>query len=132
MKHRVESGRMARGIGRRWWMILLLTLSVGGAGYAAASMMKPVYRATGSILVGRPFTAANPSKEYIEASQQLAQAYADIATRQPVLEGVVADLDLPVSWTELRDAVNIEVPADNPGLIVVEAEAGSAKRPRRP
>jgi capsular polysaccharide biosynthesis protein len=125
MKHRVDSGRVAWGFGRRWWMIMLLTLLVAGAGYAAASMMKPVYRATESILVGRPFSAANPNKEYIEASQQLAQAYADIATRQPVLEGVVDDLGLRVNWTELRDHVNIEVPADNPGLIVVEAEAGS-------
>jgi capsular polysaccharide biosynthesis protein len=125
MKQRVDSGRVARGFGRRWWMILLLTLLVAGAGYAAASRMKPVYSATGSILVGRPFSAANPNKEYIEASQQLAQAYADIATRQPVLEGVVDDLGLPVTWTELRDRVNIEVPADNPGLIVVAAEAGS-------
>jgi capsular polysaccharide biosynthesis protein len=125
MKHRVEAGRITWGLGRRWWVVLLLTLLAAGAGYAAASMMKPVYRATGSILVGRPFTAANPNKEYIEASQQLAQAYADIATRQLVLEGVVDDLGLPLTWTELRDQVSIEVPADNPQLIEVAAEASS-------
>jgi polysaccharide biosynthesis transport protein len=125
MKDRVYADRVAGGALRRWWMILLLALLVAGAGFFAASNLKPVYRAPGSILVGRPFDAANPDKEYIESSQQLAQAYADVATRQPVLEGVVDDLGLAVTWMELRDQVSIEVPADNPQLIEVAVEAGS-------
>ena len=84
-----------------------------------------LFSAPGSILVGRPFNAANPDKEYIESSQQLAQAYADIATRQPVLEGVVDDLGLSVTWMELRDQVSVEIPADNPQLIEVAVEASS-------
>jgi capsular polysaccharide biosynthesis protein len=125
MKDRVNAERVAGGALRRWWMILLLTLMMAGAGFFAASNLKPVYRAPGSILVGRPFDAANPDKEYIESSQHLAQAYADIATRQPVLEGVVDDLGLSVTWMELRDQVSVEIPADNPQLIEVAVEASS-------
>jgi capsular polysaccharide biosynthesis protein len=124
MNDRVDLGRVVRG-GRRLSLILLLTLLGAGAGYTVAATMEPVYRATGSILVGRPFQAANPNKEYIEASQQIAQAYADIATRQPVLEGVIDDLGSPITWTQLRDRVSVEVPADNPQLILVAVDASS-------
>jgi capsular polysaccharide biosynthesis protein len=125
MDQRVDSRRVLGGLGRRWWLILLLTLLGAGAGYAAAATMEPAYQATGSILVGRPFEAANPDKDYIEASQQLAQAYADVASRQPVLEGVVDDLSLSTTWTDLRDRMSADVPEDNPQLIVVTVEASS-------
>jgi capsular polysaccharide biosynthesis protein len=127
MKHRVDAGRVTWGFLGRWWLILLLTLASAGAGYAAASKMSPVYRAQGSVLVGQPFGAANPGKEYIEASQQLAQAYADIATRQPVLEGVIDDLGLPLTWNDLRNQISIEIPPDNLQLIEVAVEAGNPK-----
>lgn len=125
MNQRVDSVRVLGGVGRRWWLILLLMLVGAGAGYAVAAVTEPAYQATGSLLVGRPFEAANLDKDHIEVSQQLAQAYADVARRRPVLEDVVDELGLNTTWTELRDRTSADVPEVNPQLIVITVEAGS-------
>lgn len=120
----VVHGRMPAVL-RRWYLLLLLTVGGGVIAYTTSSVVPPVYQATTSILVGQPLQAADLGKEDIETSQQLALTYADVVRRQPVLDSVVNELDLYLTWQDLRDRVRAELPPDNPQLIVLTVEAAS-------
>jgi non-specific protein-tyrosine kinase len=88
--------------------------------------MQPTYQATTSVLVGQSLQAPDLSKQDLEASQQLAQTYADLVRRQPVLSGAADVLGLNTSWQTLRDQVRVDLAPDNGTLIVVTVEAGSS------
>jgi capsular polysaccharide biosynthesis protein len=122
---RVETSRVMWGVARRWWLLLVLALLGAAAGYGASLIMKPVYSATTTLIVGRPFEASQVSTEEIEASQQLAYTYADVIRRQPVLDGVVRSLNLDTSWQELSNRVAVSQPPLNSQAIVVTTEADS-------
>ncbi len=112
---------------RKWWLILIFTLLGAGVGYARSVLTEPVYQATSTLLVGRPLTDADVSQDTIDTSQRLAATYADLAGRQPVLDGAVQQLGLDISWQELRSRVRASVPRQDSPLIVIDVEAPTAE-----
>lgn len=119
MTERRNSGR-----GRAWWLLVPVLLLVGaGAAYAASITADPVYRATTSILVGQPLTAPTLSNETIETGQLLAATYADLVSRQPVLDPVARELGLDEPWQELAERVRTRVAGERSPLVIIEVEA---------
>jgi capsular polysaccharide biosynthesis protein len=124
----VELGMLGRGIQRLWWLVAALGLFGGVVGITVSALVTPVYQARTSILVGETLHAARVDSRALKASESVAHTYADIIRRRPVMEAVVDTLRLPTSWQRLAERVRVELPANDPQLIVVTVRAGSARQ----
>jgi capsular exopolysaccharide synthesis family protein len=78
-----------------WWLILASTLVASAASYYAVSRMPKIYQAGTTVIVGQSLQQANPNDSDLWISQQLAQTYQDLASRQPILQGAADALGLP-------------------------------------
>jgi non-specific protein-tyrosine kinase len=109
----------------RWWWLLVIGIVLAvSAGYWISQKQTPVYEATTTIMVGGFIQTPQISRDDIYARDALTQAYAEMALRQPVLDGVVKALDLNVSWRQLKDNVFVNVVESTP-MIEITAEANS-------
>ncbi len=120
----VELKRVVSSVLRRWWLVLILTITAAGIGYAYSQRIKPVYQATASVIVGQSIEATNLDSRDILTSERLALSYADISRRQPVLNGTVEALGLPYRWQTLRKRVSVGLVPDTQ-LLEISVEADS-------
>lgn len=115
-------------IARRWWWLLVLgAVIAGGAGYIVSSLIPPVYQSTTTLIVGRLAQSANPSLTEINTVQRLAQSYAQLVTREPVLQATINALQLDMAWTDLREMVTAR-PVIDTQLIEISVKAGSPEQ----
>lgn len=93
---------------RRWWWLLLLgTLLAGGTGYFISQYTPPVYEVKTTLVVGRITQSTNPSLSEVNTVLRLAQSYAQLATREPVLQATIDILGLKdIAWTDLRENIS--------------------------
>jgi non-specific protein-tyrosine kinase len=120
----VELQRIFNLVLRRLWLLVVLTAAAGWAGYEISRRQMPAYEATATVLVGQITQSSNLSREDVQMSALFAQTYADLAIRQPVLQGVVEMLGLKESWQDLRKRVQV-APIGDTQLIEIRAEAES-------
>jgi capsular polysaccharide biosynthesis protein len=125
MNERVETRTVARAMLHRWWLVVGLTVLAAAVAYGVSLAIPPVYEGTTSVMVGGAIQASHVTLDQIETSQQLTMTYADLVSRQPVLEGVVESLDLHTTWQELETRVRAELIPGNTELIEISARAGS-------
>ena len=125
MNEWVSVGRIIRAVKAHLVLVVVITLLFATAGYALSRQMSPVYEASASLIVGGAPGAEDLSNDDLQAAEDLALTYADVVTRQPVLEGVVTTLGSQESWTSLAERVSATVPPENPRLVVVRVQAGS-------
>ncbi len=115
---------------RRWWWLLLLAAVVAaGVSYYASSQQARVYQATTAVIVGQSIQATELNTQDILTSERLAQTYANIAQRQPVLQAVVDRLGLGDDWEELKERVTVR-PVRDTQLLEVTVEASSPEEAR--
>jgi capsular polysaccharide biosynthesis protein/predicted TIM-barrel fold metal-dependent hydrolase len=124
----VELGVLGRGIQRRWRLVAGLGLLGGVVGITVSLLLTPVYQARTSLLVGETLHATQVDTRALKASQSIAHAYADIIPRRPVMEAVVDTLRLPTSWQQLARRIRVDLPANDPQLIVVTVQATSTEQ----
>ena len=110
---------------RWWWLATLLVLAAAVASYLVSWMLPPIYQATTVVMVGQSIQAADLSNQDIVTSESLARTYADIAQRQPVLQGVIDVLDLDGTWRDLQERVQVR-PVRDTQLLEITAESKSA------
>lgn len=114
----------------RWlWLLALVTVVSAATGYAVSQRQPSVYEATTTVMVGEFIQATELSRTDLLTSEVLAQTYADMALRQPVLQAVVDTLDLPYSWRILRKQIQVDL-VEGTQLLEVKAEAGSTEQAR--
>ena len=104
----MEFSRYFRGILRWWWLIILSTGIAGAVSYIVTSQQPVLYATSTTIMVGQVFNEANPTTNDIATSERLAESYAQIARRQPILQATVESLGLPRSWQALRAQVWVQ------------------------
>jgi succinoglycan biosynthesis transport protein ExoP len=112
-----------------WWLTILLTLVAGVTSYAISQRQAPVFEATMTLMVGQSFQATELTNNDILTSQQLARTYADIAQRQPVLQGTIETLALKGTWRELKKRVKVN-PVPDTQLLEIAVEASSPEEAR--
>jgi polysaccharide biosynthesis transport protein len=105
MKDFVELRHYGGIILKRWWVVLALLLAALVVGYVLTQQQPRVYEATASVLVGQSIQATNLSNQDFRTSEELAQTYAAIARRQPVLQGTVETLGLDYRWQQLKGMI---------------------------
>ena len=110
---------------RWWWLVLLCGVLAGGAAYIVTRDQKPAYEASTTMIVGRSLEEGSTlDPREVQSNELLAQTYADIARRQPVLQGVVDELGLETGWRTLRERVRAN-PIESTQLLEIVAEARS-------
>lgn len=76
--------------------------------------MASTYASTTAIMVGRGLDNPDVSAQTIYLSNQLATTYAQMASREPVMRGVVDALKLPISWQQLKGMVKAQPQPGSP------------------
>lgn len=107
-----------------WWLMLASTLIAAVAGYVFSERQTPVYQAATTLLVGQSIQATELTTADMMTSQLLARTYADMARRQPVLQGVVEAISLKDTWQGLQERVTVS-PVRDTQLLEIKVEAGS-------
>lgn len=110
---------------RWWWLVLLCGVIAGGAAYIVTRDQKPAYEASTTMIVGRSLEEGSTlDPREVQSNELLAQTYANIARRQPVVQGVVDELKLDVGWRTLRQRIRAN-PIASTQLLEIVAEARS-------
>lgn len=91
---------------RWWWLILLSTTLAAVASYLASLQQPRIYQTTTTLMVGQVLQKADSSLGDFALTEQLAESYAQIARRQPVLQATVDSLGLDMGWQDLQWRVN--------------------------
>ena len=90
--------------------MVVCAVAGAGLGYASTLQMPRIYQATTTVMVGQVLQQANPTSGDIYISQQLAETYAHMAVRQPVLSGAAQALGL--EYVPVADTVSTRLVAD--------------------
>lgn len=77
-----------------WWLAVACVLISTVSSYIGTLDMPRIYQATTTVMVGQSLQQANPSSTDLYIAQQLAQTYAEVVKRRPVLEGAAGALGL--------------------------------------
>ena len=94
----------------KWlWLILLGTAVATGLSYYTSRSMAPIYQASTTVIVGQSLRNTNPSTADMWTSEQLAQTYAEMVRRQPILQGVVDALGLGIPYEWLREQIYVNL-----------------------
>ena len=92
-----------------WWMILASVIVAGGASYVGTRAMPRTYLSRTTLMVGQALQNPNPTQAEFSTGQVLAQSYADLTRREPVLRATLEALGLKWQWVALKDMVSTRV-----------------------
>jgi len=92
-----------------WWMILASVIVAGGASYVGTRAVPRTYLSRTTLMVGQALQNPNPTQAEFSTGQVLAQSYADLTRREPVLRATLEALGLKWQWVVLKDMVSTRV-----------------------
>ena len=109
------------------WLLVLAMLLAGGAAYVVSKRTTPVYQASTTMLINE--APANRTADYssVLTSERLTQTYAQLLTKQPVLQGVIERLRLEGTPRTLKTAIQVQ-PVRDTQLIEVQVEDTDRQR----
>ncbi len=94
----------------KWlWLIVLGSGIAAGSSYMASRNMPRIYQTSTTLMVGQVIQNPNPNTQDLFTSEQLAQTYAQMVTRRPVLQATVEALNLGTSWMALKGRVQASI-----------------------
>jgi capsular exopolysaccharide synthesis family protein len=89
-----------------WWLIAASVIVAGVSSYLGTRAIPKTYMAHTTLMVGQALKNPDPTQSEFYTGQVLAQSYADLARRQPVIQATLDTLGLKWNWIILRDVVN--------------------------
>lgn len=97
---------------KRFWLILAAAIVAGGiAGAFSKFALTPQYQSTSMVYILSKETTLTSLAD-LQIGSQLTQDYKIIVTSRPVLEEVIAQLQLPMEYEDLKEVVTIDNPKD--------------------
>jgi capsular polysaccharide biosynthesis protein/Mrp family chromosome partitioning ATPase len=94
----------------RWWPVPVVAVALAtGAAWFLARSQPDYYRASTSLMVGNNFEVTTPDRFAVDLSNTLARFYEVLVHREVILQPVVEQLQLPVGWWKLSEAVTTAV-----------------------
>lgn len=105
----LEFGRLLKAIQQKKRLIILCMLAGLLLGFAGSKfLLKPQYEAAASLIVNaRTDTTANITSSDVSASEDLVETYAYIIQSDTVLDQVIHDLNLDVSFESLAKKITV-------------------------
>ncbi|MSP11769.1 MAG: polysaccharide biosynthesis tyrosine autokinase [Chloroflexi bacterium] len=92
-----------------WWLMLLATLIAAVFSYFASLSTPKLYQTSTTLMVGQFIQNPNPTGQDFYASTQLAQTYAQMVKRQPMLTATSAALGMGDAGRSLGDQVSAAI-----------------------
>jgi len=108
-------------IWRRLWIIASLTILFGVSAFLISKRMTPIYQATTTVLINEAPATKTTDYTAIVTSERLAQTYAQLMSKQPVLERVISKLGLSLAPAQLKERIFIQ-PVNDTTLIEVRVD----------
>ena len=91
---------------RKWWWLMVACVLVAAISSFVGTLGMPrIYRATTTVMVGQVLEEPNPNTQDLWISQELAQTYANMVQRRPILEAAAEAFD--ISPRTVRTYVNL-------------------------
>jgi capsular exopolysaccharide synthesis family protein len=107
---------------RHWIWLLALTSFVSAAvAYFFTARVAPVYEASTTLLISEAPTTSSDDYSALRANERLALTYAELMTKDPVLQGVIARLGLDLSVGRLANAIKVR-PVPETQLILAKVQ----------
>jgi non-specific protein-tyrosine kinase len=104
---------------RRWLPLLVVSVVLAaGAAFVVSGQLPKTYEARATLIVGQALSAANPDYTQLLVSQRLSTTYATVATKRPILENVIEELDLDATSGDLASRVRADAPPDSTLLTI--------------
>ncbi len=94
-----------------WLIILVSVLGIGMAAGVTMLFMKPVYKSTSTMYVLTKTTSITSLAD-VQMGTQLTQDYMVVITSRPVLEAVIENLGLDMSYEELKGSITVNNPTN--------------------
>lgn len=97
---------------RLWFIVLVTILAVGAGGVISLFVLEPVYRASATIIVGKPSSYLDGNRLQIEdlnLNQRLAKTYGEIIKSRGVLEDVISQLKLNLTTQQLKEKTLVKL-----------------------
>jgi non-specific protein-tyrosine kinase len=111
----------------RWlWLLVLAVVLAGGAAYLVSKRTTPVYQASTTVLINEAPATRSTDYAAIVASERQAKTYAQLISKQPVLEGVISKLALEMDVDDLKRKIQAQ-PLRETTLIEVLVEDSDPK-----
>ncbi|RLD06200.1 MAG: protein tyrosine kinase [Chloroflexota bacterium] len=103
------------------WLIILATILAAGTAYFVSQRMTPIYQASSTLLVNEAPGTQGTDYSSVMTSQRLTQTYAEMLTKQPVLDEVIDQLSLPMEASDLKRTITVQ-PVRDTQLIDIKVE----------
>jgi non-specific protein-tyrosine kinase len=99
---------------KRWfWLILLSTALAASGAFALSLNSTPIFQATAYLLISQaPSTNATTDFNSIQTSSLLAKTYKELVVKRPVLEKVIANLNLKATPEQLARSITVTLVKD--------------------
>lgn len=109
-----------------YWLIAIGVIVSVGATHLAIRDQSTVYRSTATLQVGRTLEIESPGQDELAITDRLVTVYGELATRDPVLEVVIANLDLPLMPADLRARMLVQASPSTQLIDIVVVESDPA------
>ena len=108
---------------RKVWIILIAGLICAlAAGLISKFILKPIYTSSTKIyVINRQNTETTITNLDLETSTQLTKDYQILITSRPVIEQVIEDLNLDMTYEELVSSIKVNTPTDT-RILEIEVE----------
>src|SRR5579884_4216568 len=115
------------GIFGKWlWLIALCCALAGGVSYQITRSLPPTYLTSTTLVVGEIATDPKVTADQLNTDQRLADAYVDMARRQPILQATVDTLRLGIPWWQLQGQVLAT--RDGPQMVTIRVVDTNPRR----
>jgi len=98
---------------RKWlWLMVLATIVAATFSWLAVKDQPPVYETYTTLMIGQTIQQVNPDYAEFYAGEQLAQTYAELIKREPILKATAASLgfaDPDSQWRSLQGRIAVSV-----------------------
>jgi len=92
-----------------WWLILASVLIVSTASLLGTLATPRTYQSRTTLMVGQALQNPNPNQSDFYTGQALAQSYADLVKREPILRAGLQTLGLDWDWMALQSMITSRV-----------------------
>ena len=115
-----------------WWLLVAATIIALVASFIATGQQPDFYRARATLMIGRAIENPNPTGTEFWLTQQLAQTYAEIASREPVRTATMESLGLTwlpeIAVRALPDTQLIEISTSDTSPVRAQAVTNELAR----
>jgi capsular exopolysaccharide synthesis family protein len=105
----MELGRYLEIVKRWWWLVVVSMALAAGASYLYSQQQPRIYASRTTLMVGTSIQSPNPNATELGLSQTLAEIYAQLVTRRPIMQAVIDKLGLKMSPEQLADMIKTDV-----------------------